>query len=442
MASILFLTSPMMLHLATVNMQEMLGIFMILLITYLIIRYISVEGIWKYITLGSLLGVTYWTKQNYAIQAVLGVGLFHISEFPGNDKNRLAAAKKWTVNGLLMIAGLLPLFILWWVMPPFSRKYGLAVTFRQGSVAGANTSFISNTAGTMLYYMQSLITSYNLSFWIGILSLASLIASFFFYNDKKIRIISLMFLANLTFVSILSFAQERYISTAQPLMFLLLGYICMVMHERIKQQKFALYIYLLAFFVIASYAYDLTSLTNYTKEVANRSIMSFIYKDSLNKFSPPFLFGLAKRPAFTYPVSIDQKKKYADFKAPPRSNIQDILEYFSSNIEKNRSISTMISFNELSPYVIYWHFHDWGAPVMSLNDMGFNPRYFWMADYFLDIQVAEDSPYYTDWLERRWNDVSKMLLKEGGIRLASKKEFADIGLTAKIYKREKPFYFK
>jgi hypothetical protein len=439
---VLFLTSPMMLHLATVNMQEMLGIFMILLITYFITRYISVEEIWKYITIGFLLGVTYWTKQNYAIQAVIGIGLFHISEFPGNDKNRLAAAKKWIINGLLIIAGLLPLFILWWAMPPFSRKYSLAVTFRQGSVAGANTSFISNTVGTMLFYVQSLITSYNLSFWIGVLSLASFIASSFYYKDKKLRVISLMFLANLSFISILSFAQERYISTAQPLMFLLLGYFCVIIYERIKHQKYALYIYALALFVIASFAFDLTSLTNYTKEVANRSMLSLIYKDSLNKYSPPFLFGLAKRPAFTYPVSIDQKKKYADFKVPPGSTIQDILNYFSSNIEKNRSISTMISFNELSPYVIYWHFHDWGAPVMSVNDLGFNPRYFWMADYFLDIQASDDSPYYSDLLDKKWNDVSNVLLKEGVIRMAAKKEFSDLGLTAKIYKREKLFYFK
>jgi hypothetical protein len=74
--------------------------------------------------------------------------------------------------------------------------------------------------------------------------------------------------------------------------------------------------------------------------------------------------------------------------------------------------------------------------------MGFNPRYFWMADYFLDIQTSEDSPYYPDWLERRWNDVSKVLMKEGVIRLAAKREFTDLGLTAKIYKREKTFYFK
>lgn len=79
---------------------------------------------------------------------------------------------------------------------------------------------------------------------------------------------------------------------------------------------------------------------------------------------------------------------------------------------------------------------------MSVNDLGFNPRYFWMADYFLDIQAQEDSPYYSDWLEKRWNDVGKVLLREGIIRLAARKDFPDLGLTAKIYKREKNFYFK
>jgi hypothetical protein len=31
---------------------------------------------------------------------------------------------------------------------------------------------------------------------------------------------------------------------------------------------------------------------------------------------------------------------------------------------------------------------------------------------------------------------------DGVIRLAAKKEFTDLGLTVKINKREKPFYFK
>jgi hypothetical protein len=144
-----------------------------------------------------------------------------------------------------------------------------------------------------------------------------------------------------------------------------------------------------------------------------------------------------KRPVFTYPMA--PLKTYQDFKTPPESTLQDVLIFFSSNIEKNKSISTMISLNQLSPYVIYWHFHNWAAPVLSVNDLAFNHRYFWSADYFLDLDVSKESPLDADVIERRWDQIEKKLLKDGYIKLVASKEFADLGLTAQIYKREKIF---
>jgi hypothetical protein len=167
--------------------------------------------------------------------------------------------------------------------------------------------------------------------------------------------------------------------------------------------------------------------------------MFVIYKENLNQFSPPFLFRLVKRPAFTYPS--DQMKKYTDFKTTPISSFQDILTFFSSNIEKNKSISTMISFAELSPYVIYWHFQGqgWQAPVYSVNDLPIVDKYFWLSDYFLDVEVDTQSPYARtgDWLERRWLEIGPAMLKGKYIKLIATKKFLDLGLTAKIYKREK-----
>ncbi|MFH1710373.1 MAG: glycosyltransferase family 39 protein [bacterium] len=445
-ASVLFLTSPMMLHLATVNMQEMLGTFICLLTTYFMVRNISVDARWKYLAMGFLLSVAYWSKQNYAMIIMLGAGLFQLSLLWDirNEPVKKARPNKfytWRLDNVFIVLGFLPLFALWWVTPPFARKYGLAVTYRQGAVAGG-TSVTFGFVKTAIFYVQSFITSYNLSFWVALGGVSAAVVSFFFFRDKKIRIISLMFYANLIFVGIMSFAQERYLSSAAPLVFLLLGYFGLAAFERLNNiKRAAVLAYVVTAIITASFIYDLSCLTRYTKEVANRSIMSFIYKDSLNKFSPPFMFGLIGRPAFTYPQDFT-KNKYKDFKVPPASSLRDVMDFFSSNIERNKSISTMISYAEISPYVIYWHFRGWGATVMSVNDLGFNPKHFWMADNFIDIQVSEDSPYYSDGLDKRWNDVSKVLLREGVIKLAAKKEFADLGLTAKIYKREKLFYFK
>ena len=436
---VLFLTSPMMLHFATVNMQEMLGTFVMLSIIYFIVRYISVEEAWKYIGIGFFLSVMYWTKLNYAIQAVLGVGLFHISMLPGIDKTKLEAINKWLINGLLIIAGFLPLLILWWVMPPFQRKFGLGIVLwsQGGTVFFPDIGYL----GRMIFYLQSLVSSYSFSFWLGLGCLAAFISSFRFYQDKKVRLLSLMFIANLLMVAYAANIQERYLGITVPLVFIVSAYLSVGAFEKLRaREKAAIPIYVLLLFFACAVGFDALSLTRYTKEVANRSILFPIYKDSLNKYDPPFLFGTMKRPSFTYPM--DQPKKYMDFKETPKSSIRDALDFFSSNIERNKSISTMISYAEISPYVIYWHFQGWGAPVMSVNDLGSNPRYFWMADNFLDIQASDNSPYYSDLIDKRWNDVSKVLLKEGVIRLAAKKEFADIGLTAKIYKREKLFYFR
>jgi 4-amino-4-deoxy-L-arabinose transferase-like glycosyltransferase len=455
-AALFYLTSPAILHLGTVNMQEMLGIFVCLVTVYFIVRNINAIAIWKPLTIGFLLSVAYWAKQNYAMVTVFGVFLFQMSllwdarksEVPtkpagqGKDKKRPSVGIKknkfysWILDNVLIIVGFLPLFVLWWIMPPFQRKYGLAVTFRQGSVAGMKTSVLFEFFGTAAFYIQSFITSYNLSFWVALGCLAAVIASFFFFRDKKIRVISLMFCANLIFISIMSFAQERYLATAAPLAFILLGYFGLAAFERLANfKKTLLLAYILLALIAASFAYDLAHLTEYTREVANRSIMSFIYPDALNRFSPPFLFGLAKRPAFTYPKDFAENK-YKDFKVPPRSKLSDVLQFFTSNMEKNKSVSTMISTAHVSPYVIYWNFRNWGANVFTVNDLGLIGRYFWISDYFIDLDISPDSPYYPDVYEKRWKDICPVLLRGGYIKLAAKKEFSDLGLTAKIYKRE------
>ena len=432
LASFLFLTSPMMLHLATVNMQEMLGIFVCLITVYFMVRNVSVNTVWKFLIIGFLLSVAYWAKQNFAMVTVFGVGLFQLSLL-WDMRKKLRA---WCLDNLYIILGFLPLFVFWWIMPPFARKYGLTVAFRQGSLA-EGTSIVSTFIGTLFFYVQSFITSYNLSFWIALGGLASVVASLFFFRNQKIRIVSLMFYANLIFISIMSFAQERYLSLAMPLAFPLLVYFGLIVFERIKSnKKVAILVYAVTAIIAVSFVYDFSCLTRYTKEVANRSIMFFIYKDSLNRFSPPFVFGLTGRPTFTYPQDFT-KDKYNNFKVLPKSEIRDVLAFFSSNININKSISTFISYAQLSPYVVYWHFSGWMAPVFTVNDFPVVQRYFWRADYFLDLQAAPDSPYYADWLERRWDKVGPMLLKGGYITLAASKEFTDLGLTANIYKREK-----
>lgn len=455
-ASVLFLTSPMMLHLATVNMQEMLGIFVLLLLVYFILKYWVVEAVWKYLIIGFLISVAYLTKSNFALQLILGIGLFQLSLLWGFNASPLpppepAKKKKhnkqqpkpapnkflgWTISNIYIIAGFLPLFILWWATPPFDRKYGLGFIFRTQGIGEAIFYPSVNFFGRVIFYLQSLIASYTFSLWLGIGLLTALGLAIYWFEDKKLRLMLILFLANLFMISLVGNIQERYISTAAPLTFVLFAYFLVIYAERLRglNRTRSLTIGLGVLMAVLICA-DALSLPRYTKEAANRSIMFPIYKDSLNKFDPPFMFGLLKRPAFTY--SMEQVKKLPSFKQAPRSSLNEIMSFFSSNIEKNRSIATFISYHELSPYVVYWHFQGWQAPVFTGNDAPIIGKYFWMTDYFLGLQPAPDSPYAVEQLDMGWDQIGPKLLKGGYIRLVASKEFADLGLTANIYKREK-----
>ncbi len=452
----LYLTSPLLLHMATVNMQEMLGIFVMLLLVYFMFRFMSVENKWKYLCIGFLISVAFWSKTNFAIQIILGLGLYQLSLLVGMPKpesipleeakkkhlkktKKLAEKKKnplieWLLSNVYIIAGFLPLFVLWWVTPSFERKFGLGVLYKT-SLGSALYFPKLNFFLRAIFYLRSLTSSYSFSFWIGLGFLAALVASCFFLKEKKIRLAFFMFITNLIMISLVANIQERYISTSVPLIFVLCAYFIVLFVPKLKEASKPVLVLGAIIFVAVNIISDSFSFHRYNKEVANRSILFCLYKDSHNKFSPPFLFGLVKRPAFTYPM--DKIEKYNDFKATPKSSLNDVMTFFSSSIDRSKSISTFISYDDLAPYVFYWHFRGWGARVFTANDFPYVKRYFWASDYFLDLQPASDSPYYTNLLEKRWNNIAPILLKDGYIKLVMSKEFTDLGLTANIYKRLK-----
>ena len=452
-----YLTSPLLLNMATVNMQEMLGVFVLLLLVYFMFRFMYVENKWKYLFIGFLIGVAYWSKVNFAVQIIFGLGLFQLSLLWGINKtapvvkevmNKKALKKlqkaalnkknnlvEWLVNNCYIMAGFLPLFVLWWLTPPFARKYALGVQFRTTGMGDAFLFPKVNFFLRVVFYLQSLISSYTFSFWIGLGFFVALGMSFYYLKDKKVRLALFMILANLLIASLVAGIQERYISTAAPLVFTLLAYFIVIYAPKLKELKKTTVAIAIIVFLAVNIVSDSLGFHRYNKEVANRSILYCLYKDSHNKFSPPFLFGLVKRPAFTYPM--DKIEKYNDFKATPKSTLNDVMNFFSSNIDHSKSISTLISYDDLAPYVFYWHFHSWGARVFTANDFPYVKRYFWASDYFLDLQPAPDSPYYTNWLEKRWNKFAPLLLRDGYIKLVKAKEFSDLGLTANIYKRLK-----
>ena len=411
----LFLTSPILLHLATVNMQEMQGIFVLLAMTWLMLKFWTIEKSWKYLAIGFLIGLAYWTKSNFALQLVFGVGLFQLSllwkmkpaappvkKRPKKTPSGASPLIAWTLNNVYIIAGFLPLFIFWWATPPFDRKYALGIAFRTQGVGEALFYPSVNIFGRVIFYLQSLVASYTFSLWLGLGLLTALGLALYWFEDKKLRLMLILFLANLFMISLVGNIQERYISTAAPLVFALLVYFVVFYSDKLRGLKTAKSLMIgVVILLVTLISFDALGLPRYTREAANRSILFPIYKDSLNRFSPPFLFGLAKRPAFTYPM--EQSKKLPNFKQTPTSSFNEIMAFFSSTIEKNRSISSFISYHELSPYVVYWHFQDWQAPVYTGNDAPLIGKNYWLTDYFITLLPAPDSPYAQEWLDQSWS---------------------------------------
>ena len=95
----------------------------------------------------------------------------------------------------------------------------------------------------------------------------------------------------------------------------------------------------------------------------------------------------------------------------------------------------MIGFVSISPYDFNFYFRDWQAPVITSNDIPFIGNAFLNADYFLAFDVAHDSPYAPEESQGQWKQLEPILLQRRYITLYKSKDFSDIGITAKIFKR-------
>ena len=466
-ASALLATSPFLLVLSSLNLQESMGAFVILVSAYVYLEAFDKRELRYFLLTGLLISIMLLTKYQFGV--ILGGAiliaslskLWGISRYkePVIEENLKSTKKKkipkqpktkkykekfsdlqkrpllfWISENISMLLGFLPLTILWFAAPPYEKKFGLLL-FRLKDVQGWGRGL--NFFEKLVLFLQSIVTSYTFSFWIGLLIVLTIFVAPFYFKNFKIRALSLLFLFNWIFQSSLTNIYERYISFTVPVLFIVCGYLLSDLAQKILVKKYKNIIIVLLIIFVPLVAYDLSRIVPYSRQVANFALCSIVYNQNVKDIHPPFLFGLVERPKIFLPPNL-LVDKYKPFKVRPKNSFADILNFFSDSIPKASSISTIMSMHKFSPYLLYWHFKDWGGLVLTGNDYNIYPRYFWNAQYFLSLEVDENSPFYAEIYEnclKRWEELGGPLIEKGYLNLFSRMYFPDLGISAKIYKR-------
>jgi hypothetical protein len=221
-----------------------------------------------------------------------------------------------------------------------------------------------------------------------------------------------------------------------PAAFILAGYALLDVHEKYLRRLNGMFLKVTAALAIAVIAGDLMFILPYSREVSNYSNSSFAYQQNIQDIHPPFLFGLVARPKIFLPPN-PAVADYPRFTAKPVSKLSDVMEFFSTSVPKGRPASTFISCLELSPYEFYWQFSDRDEGIRSAFNYAMGDPSFWSSEYFLELVIDDSSPYRSQIADNslsKWLELSRPIKQKGLLKLYSKKEFQDLGITAKIYR--------
>ncbi len=179
-AGMLFLTSPGMISLAAQSMLEMLGLFFFILGILIFFAASRSELGWLGgVGLGLAVTLTYLTKSNYGILlaisliiAILADAQFHLRQLA----NRFNI---WLTITLVVV------FVLWFAYPP-----KIVATWKaMANVPYGNVSTF-NIDG-LLFYPQSFVSQSG-SIWLAVLYLATILFSFKYWRDPRIRLLLIL----------------------------------------------------------------------------------------------------------------------------------------------------------------------------------------------------------------------------------------------------------
>ncbi|OGB88930.1 hypothetical protein A2625_00440 [candidate division WOR-1 bacterium RIFCSPHIGHO2_01_FULL_53_15] len=406
LAAALALTSPLMVSFSVQNMLEGLGALEYLLALYLYLRGRENKR-WSWpLGLGLVLGVSVVTKYNYAFMMLASFSVVILTELYDLFKAKKEKKKKtavqaaspfvsWLSRAALVAAPIISISLLWFLTGDTERKYQMLLWSKtevaegQGILSGFLTNF--------LFYPKAIINDYAVSAWLGALILLAILTPVRFRKNRPLYLITWITL--LLSIFVIGNKMNRLIYIIAPI-FLILA---------------ALFLSFLADWLSAKFA---------NRRASYGVVLIMLLLPA--GLSLPRLVGI-------YRGEIDVAHGLSLSRQPER--MISVLDFYRQNIPQNRPFSTAISLgNTMSPYVLYFYFNDWQAPFYTAFQAG-DPA-FTKSDFLITVELADQSKFgVIDDSVNRWNRFLKQMEAAGLISLFKEKDFASIGVKAKIYVR-------
>lgn len=204
-ASLLFISSPILMYLQSIALKEALFIPLILLVC---LSYITAKPIYT----GIFLTLLFFTKYELAGIIAIALAIEALVAFVTEKK------KLDVIVAHIFLFGIPLLFALPWIYgsPEHTRIFFLHINNSFDTTGGQN--FITNA----LFYPRAVVYSYGLTFTIGMILLVSWIQSFTLLKQKTTRFLFMIFTTNVALlVPRIMNLQDRYLAISIPALFVM-----------------------------------------------------------------------------------------------------------------------------------------------------------------------------------------------------------------------------
>lgn len=426
-SALILTTSPLLLFLVNISLKEALGLALSLITLWTYTKTLEQERGQKVFILaivtGVLLFLLYLLKYNYPLTILLGIG---ISSSFVILKKILAKKVPWKKIALTVIT-LTPfaLGVAWW---SFSDQSRTGTLFFYLSVPPILTPHMGGTVLSHLFYIPRALGSLmTLSFPIAILLLAGFILALRKGYKKEIPLLHLV-ITSINFIYITShFAKQnsRYLIPNFP-SFVFLGVTGWIwLYPQIKDFLISLKrlpivlgtVIAITIFSGGWIILDLINLPRTVLALGSHEGNSPVF-DELN-FKDTTKF--ARRSSWVTPEI-----------GPNHITTKDISNFIFQNIDVNKPVRFVGTFNEMSPLLLEL------LTQMEKDNPKFSYQDKEAREFVVTIEVAPESIFYTtDYLmdiTRRLGEIEKVT-SNTSYHLVKERLFVDLKVKVKIFKR-------
>jgi hypothetical protein len=419
-ASLFFITSPLVLYHASILLKEMMGACLTLVIFYLYLIARKSKEIKYYIYASIFLAILALTKYNYTVilLPILGIEIIGQLIF---QKKRLAII----VDCIFLFAPSV-LILFFWFKTSNKLNDLLFVVFTN-SMPPPQITATTKTLDWILFYPRSIFLMYSPSFVLGIIYLISLVFPIYYIKNLFIRLCWLAISMNLFFATFVvkNNLQERFILTTIPFLFITSSFTVVKLWQklfRIRDKK-VFFVPFIMLIIIGGIrlVYDLLQINSLVYKIGSYTSKSALfyqtdYVDAKNWFNYN-----TNDWAKNVPKSLQEKQS-------------DIIDFIVSTIDLSRPYQIIGQCNEFPPaYILY--------ALMYATD---NRNYATLpySSYIVTIEILPDSKWYThDYLYSHIPYINYLggtdwQKKDPNLIVIKKKTFMDLGVNVIAYARK------